>query len=144
MKNDSRPQIVFNISGGTQNNVGSEINEQHNTFTGNDMKTQSVRTATNADGTTVCPPPALATPQAQALWQKAQEAGWVDERLQPRAISQNMAAVLASMIASKLNLNPTWPPFEQFWGIRNMAQKYTIAQDTQKGRAFSKELFDTL
>ena len=45
-----QPQITFNITGGTQNNVGSQINEQHNTFTGNDMKTQSMKASAGNAG----------------------------------------------------------------------------------------------
>lgn len=88
--------------------------------------------------------PELNTPEAQTLWLKLQNAGYVDENRQPTGISQNMAAILASMMAPKLKLDPTWPPFEQLWGIKNMAQKFSIAQHTAKGEEFCKILFKIL
>ena len=65
---NKQPQIIFNITGGTQNNVGSQINEQHNTFTGNDMKTQSVKaSAGNAENGQTDMSSLLSTPEAQEL-----------------------------------------------------------------------------
>ena len=101
-----QPQITFNITGGTQNNVGSQISEQHNTFTGNDMKTQSVKaSAGNAGNGQNGMSSLLSTPEAQKLWLKAIAAGWVDEDHQPtaRLNSKNSQAMFANVMATRLN-----------------------------------------
>ena len=54
-----KPINVFNIYGGTQNNMGATI-EVQNIYVGNDMKTQSVNTHVGSP---------LATEQAMAIWQ---------------------------------------------------------------------------
>ena len=73
-------------------------------------------------------PAVLVTPEAQRMWARAIEKGWVDDRWKP-LISQPRAAILASVMGEGLNLTPQWPPFEQLWGIPDLATKYTRAQE---------------
>lgn len=73
-------------------------------------------------------PDVLRTPEAMVLWQTAQENGWVDDRLQP-TMSQGKAAILASVIADRLELSPCWPPFERLWGIRDLAVKFSKSHE---------------
>ena len=46
-------------------------------------------------------PEPLATDEAMVLWEKAQQAGWVDENFQPK-ISRTKAAMMAHVMATKL------------------------------------------
>ena len=64
---------------------------------------------------------------ARELLMKAQECGWLDENMQP-LISQNKVAILASVIADEAGMRPRWAPFEQLWGIDNLANKLSHAQ----------------
>lgn len=68
-----------------------------------------------------CTPDSLNTPAAQALLRKAQEAGWLDDDLQPTC-GKEMAALLASRIARILALQPMWTPFEQLWNVPRLSK----------------------
>ena len=48
-------------------------------------------------------PDVLRTPEAMALWQKAQQAGYVDARYQP-LLSRTQAALLADAMAERLGI----------------------------------------
>ena len=69
----------------------------------------------------------LSTPEAQQILTLAKENGWIDDNMQP-LISQNKAAILASVIADELGLTPRWAPFEKLWGIPDLANKLSHAQ----------------
>jgi len=72
-------------------------------------------------------PSILNTDEAKRLWQIAQEHGFVDEAFMPK-MSQQKAAMLASVMADILSLSPRWSPFEQLWGIKDLATKLSVAQ----------------
>lgn len=74
-------------------------------------------------------PSVLLTPKALELWAKAREQRWVGDDLQ-LLCSQRKAAILASVMADALDLKPRWAPFEQLWGIRDLANKLSLAQLT--------------
>ena len=57
----------------------------------------------NIDAPTL--PPLLRTDKAMVLWQKAQDAGYVDANYQP-LISRTQAALLADAIAERLGIRP--------------------------------------
>ena len=83
-----KPINVFNIYGGTQNNMGATI-EVQNIYVGNDMKTQSVNTHVGSP---------LATEQAMAIWQKTAAKGWTDTTLQ--AIFTGLSAIAGAFTCS--------------------------------------------
>ena len=56
-------------------------------------------------------PPPLSSPEAMALWQKAQRAGYVDEHYQP-LLSRTQAALLADAMAERLGIKEKWKVFE--------------------------------
>ena len=59
------------------------------------------------------------TPQAQQLWKKAIEAGWVDAERQPtnRLPTKAAKAVFANVMIYILNIpRPVYEPFEALWG----------------------------
>ena len=142
-----QPQITFNITGGTQNNVGSQINEQHNTFTGNDMKTQSVKaSAGNAGDGQTGMSSLLSTPEAQELWLKAIAAGWVDKDHQPtpKLGSKNSQAMFANVMATKLNLpSPIYAPFEELWRTRGLQNSYSSANQMNYAEDLRREIMNT-
>ena len=89
-------------------------------------------------------PEALASPQAMLLWQKAQQAGYVDEYYQP-LLSRTQAALLAHYMAKKLEIKDKWKTFEMLWNRRNMYRDYYDAMNQDQTYLFLdklKELFD--
>ena len=89
-------------------------------------------------------PEALATPQAMLLWQKAQQAGYVDEHYQP-LLSRTQAALLAHYMAKKLEIKDKWKTFEVLWDRRNMYRDYYDAMNQDQTYLFLdklKELFE--
>jgi monoamine oxidase len=89
-------------------------------------------------------PEALASPQAMLLWQKAQQAGYVDEYYQP-LLSRTQAALLAHYMAKKLEIKDKWKTFEVLWNRRNMYRDYYDAMNQDQTYLFLdklKELFE--
>ena len=71
----------------------------------------------NIDAPTL--PPLLRTDKAMVLWQKAQDAGYVDANYQP-LISRTQAALLADAIAERLGIKEKWKVFEGLWNRKYM------------------------
>ena len=89
-------------------------------------------------------PEVLATPEAMALWRKAQQAGYVDEHYQP-LISRTQAALLADAMAQRLGIKEKWKTFGELWNRQNMYKDYYNALNQQQSLAFQdrlKALFD--
>ena len=76
-------------------------------------------------------PPLLRTDKAMVLWQKAQDAGYVDANYQP-LISRTQAALLADAIAERLGIKEKWKVFEGLWNRKYMRSDYNLAL-TRKG-----------
>ena len=101
------------------------------------------RDARKAEGKGTILPEALSTEEAMALWEKAQEAGYVDEHYQPK-ISRTQAALLADAMAKRLGIKEKWKVFEALWNRRNMYRDYQDALDQRQSSDFLdilKELF---
>ena len=88
-------------------------------------------------------PECLQTEKAQAMWSAARSHGWVDERLQP-AISMKKAAIMASVMADELGLEPRWKPFEQLWHTEGLATVLSKAQCTKYYSDALKEFEEAL
>ena len=89
-------------------------------------------------------PDVLRTPEAMALWRKAQRAGYVDEHYQP-LLSRTQAALLAHYMAKKLEIKDKWKTFEVLWDRRNMYRDYYDAMNQDQTYLFLdklKELFE--
>ena len=96
----------------------------------------------NIDAPTL--PPLLRTDKAMVLWQKAQDAGYVDANYQP-LISRTQAALLADAIAERLGIKEKWKVFEGLWNRKNMYHDYYRAMEQQQSLAFQdtlKQLFE--
>ena len=90
-------------------------------------------------------PEALASPQAMLLWQKAQQAGYVDEHYQP-LLSRTQAALLADAMAERLGIKEKWKVFGDLWKRNNMRGDYTRAMNQRQSLGFQdklKRLFST-
>ena len=88
-------------------------------------------------GTTL--PEALATEEAMALWQKAQEAGYVDEHYQPK-ISRTQSALLADAMAERLGIRNKWKAFEKLWNRTKMYKDYYEAVEQKQYLPFLDKL----
>ena len=89
-------------------------------------------------------PGVLATPEAMALWRKAQQAGYVDEHYQP-LLSRTQAALLADAMAQRLGIKEKWKTFGELWNRQKMYKDYYNALNQQQSLAFQdilKALFD--
>ena len=84
-------------------------------------------------------PPALATPEAKALLYKAREAGYLDDKFQPK-ISNTKSAMLADEIASKLQIRNRWKVFEQFWHRHDMYKDNYDGRDQKQSSEFLDEI----
>ena len=89
------------------------------------------------EGTAV--PEVLGTEAAMVLWQKAQEAGYVDDGYQP-AISRTQSAILADEMAVRLSIKDKWKAFETLWNRRNMYRDYHDALDQRQSLQFRDTL----
>ncbi len=92
-------------------------------------------------------PAVLFTDEAVELWEKLREAGYVNTDCKPiitHSNSQNKFAVIASVMGGKLCLNPLWKPFEDLWGMKDMANKLSQAQIAKYYSGFRKEIEKTL
>ena len=89
-------------------------------------------------------PPLLCTEQAMILWEKAQDAGYVDANCQP-LISRTQAALLADAMAERLDIKEKWKVFEALWHRKYMYHDYYKAMEQQQSLDFQdtlKRLFE--
>jgi hypothetical protein len=80
-------------------------------------------------------PSKLSTEAAMAIWQKAQQAGYVDANYQP-LISRTQAALLADEMAKRLAIKDKWKVFEELWNRRNMYRDYHDALEQHQSLQF--------
>jgi len=84
-------------------------------------------------------PEPLATPEAMVLWQKAQQAGYVNEHFQP-LLSRTLAALLADAMAERLGIKEKWKVFEGLWHRKYMRSDYSLALTRRQSLDFQDEL----
>ena len=84
-------------------------------------------------------PEALATPQAMLLWQKAQQAGYVDEHYQP-LLSRTQAALLADAMAERLGIKEKWKVFETLWHRKNLYKDLYCALNQKQSLVFQDSM----
>lgn len=73
------------------------------------------------------------------LWKQVMEAGLVNEQGQP-TVSRPEAALLADMLASRLDIANKWKVFEKMWHRNNMRNDYNTALDQKKSLASQEKL----
>ena len=86
-------------------------------------------------------PETLSTEKAMALWQKAQDAGYVDDNFQP-LISRTQSALLADAMALRLGIKEKWKTFEALWNRRNMYRDLQDALNQKQSLQFRDNLKD--
>ena len=91
----------------------------------------------NIDAPTL--PPLLRTDKAMVLWQKAQDAGYVNANYQP-LISRTQAALLADAIAERLGIKEKWKVFEGLWNRKYMRSDYNLALTRKRTLDLQDEL----
>jgi hypothetical protein len=84
-------------------------------------------------------PEPLATPEAMALWRKAQQAGYVNEHFQP-LLSRTQADMLAYEMTKLLGIRHKWRIFEAFWNRKNMRGDYNDALNQRQTLAFQDSI----
>lgn len=84
-------------------------------------------------------PKLLSTESAMLLWQKAQQAGFVDADYQPK-LSRTQAALLADAMAHRLSIKEKWKVFEVLWQRKNMYRDYYEALNQKKSLEFQDKL----
>ena len=84
-------------------------------------------------------PAPLATDEAMILWQKAQEADYVDEHYQPK-LSNTKSAMLADEIATRLKIRNRWKVFEQFWNRHDMYKDNYEGRNQKQSLSFLDEI----
>ena len=84
-------------------------------------------------------PAPLATPEAMVLWQKAQQADYVNEQFQP-LLSRPLSAILAFEMAKRLGIKDKWKIFEKLWNRRNMYRDYYTSLNQNQSLEFREKL----
>ena len=84
-------------------------------------------------------PEVLATEEAMKIWQKVQDAGYIDTHYQP-LLSRTQSALLADAIAVKLGIRQKWKTFETLWNRKNVRSDYNLALRQQQSLDFQGEL----
>ena len=84
-------------------------------------------------------PEPLATPEAMVLWQKAQQAGYVNEHFQP-LLSRTLSAILAFEMAKRLDIRNKWKLFGALWNRQNMRGDYNDALNQRQTLDFLDSL----
>ena len=85
-------------------------------------------------------PKPLSTDKAMRIWQRLQQAGYIDDRYQPVGLSRTETAVLANKIARMLRVTNKWKTFETLWGKTCLRADYNRAMDVKKTRVFLKKI----
>lgn len=92
-------------------------------------------------------PNLLDTQEAQSLLQKAINAGWLDEKLQPtnKLATKVSKAVFANIMANKLSIpSPMYEPFEKLWNIQNLDRSYSSGNQADVNKELAKEIKESL
>ncbi len=84
----------------------------------------------------------LLTAEAQVLWQRLRDAGFIVAGGYSLAegVSANQAAYIADRMAEKLRIKKKWKLFQLLWGITNLAQLAGTWQQTGKLPPRSSEI----
>lgn len=89
----------------------------------------------------------LNTPEAEALWQRAQERGWVDDKRQPtqRLATKAAKAVFANVMIEMLNIpRPAYVPFEALWNEAGLQNSYSSGIERGVNEQLKKKIKESL
>ena len=77
------------------------------------------------------------------LWERLKDEGLVDENGMP-TVSRPEAALMADMLATRLNISNKWKMFERLWNRKNMRNDYNTALGQRKSLDFQEKLKNIL
>ena len=91
-------------------------------------------------------PEVLQTLQAEDLLGKLQQAGMVDERMQPIGLSNAEKGILAFELARRLGIQNQWQVFATLWGTTpgTLRSAYNKANDQRKTLKFIEKIKNAL
>ena len=83
----------------------------------------------------------LDSDEARKYWQRLQKDGFVDaaHQLMPSTTRQQ-AMYIAEVFAERLGLKAKWKPFQELWGINNLAQEKNKFMETGKSPSRSQRI----
>lgn len=87
------------------------------------------------------------TPEAQQLWEKAIEAGWVDAERQPtsRLGTKAARAVFANVMIEKLNIpRPAYVSFEVLWNETGLQNSYSSGIERDVNDQLKKDIKESM
>lgn len=113
-----------------------------------DLMHPKKKTAQSAESSEpVVLPPKLSTEKAMLMWKLLQEAGYIDDRYQPKGLSRADAALVAYHMLIRLpNDNEflttgiPWKPFVTLWNRPNLKSDYPKAKENNKYHEFNETL----
>lgn len=85
-------------------------------------------------------PPKLSTERAMLVWQRLQQAGYVDAAYRTAGLSRTESAVLAFEMARLLGIKTKWKTFELLWHHKGLRSDYNLALNQRKSLTFRDEL----
>lgn len=125
------------MSGNTINVQGSyiDIHDNENVYLSVDKAKVNVSTGGQNEM-----PAVLAESE---LWERLKDEGLVDENGMP-TVSRPEAALMADMLATRLNISNKWKMFERLWNRKNMRNDYNTALGQRKSLDFQEKLKNIL
>lgn len=125
------------MSGNTINVQGSyiDIHDNENVYLSVDKAKVNVSTGGQNEV-----PAVLAESE---LWERLKDEGLVDENGMP-TVSRPEAALMADMLATRLNISNKWKMFERLWNRKNMRNDYNTALGQRKSLDFQEKLKNIL
>lgn len=83
----------------------------------------------------------LSSEEAKKYWSLLQKAVFVDANCQLMSeTTRQQAMYIAEVFAEKLGIKSKWKPFENLWGIKNLAQEKNKFMETGKSPSRSEEI----
>ena len=88
-------------------------------------------------------PAKLKTPEAEELMEELVDAELLTDDWQP-TVSRPEAALIADMLATRLDITNKWKMFEHLWHRNNMRADYNTALEQKKSLLFQEKLKNIL
>ena len=128
-KREAAKTVLLELITAAKLEMSEDIMESLSHFDDEELVDQPQSTGTVTEAMTE-----LFTAEAQVLWQRLRDAGFIvaDGYSLAEGVSANQAAYIADRMAERLQIKKKWKLFQQLWGIPNMAQLAGSWQQTGK------------
>ena len=136
-KREAAKTVLLELITSAKLEMSEDIMESLSHFDDEELVDQPQSTGTVTEAMTE-----LFTAEAQVLWQRLRDAGFIvaDGYALAEGISANQAAYIADCMAERLQIKKKWKLFQQLWGIPNLAQLAGTWQQTGKLPPRSSEI----